>query len=225
MAKGKLFVLAGIDGSGKKTQANLLKERLIKEGHLVKLISFPRYGQNSSKAIECYLRGEFGTADEIDPYFASANYAHDRYKAAPQIRKWLEDGNIVICDRYISANKGHQGGKIKDKEEKDRFLEWLDELEFNIYKIPKPDAVILLHLPCKICQNLVDKKDSRDYLEGKKRDVHEDDINHLEDARQNYLYVAKKYDWKTIECCEEDGLLPIETIHEKIWAYVEKILK
>ncbi|OYT34143.1 MAG: thymidylate kinase [Candidatus Aenigmarchaeota archaeon ex4484_52] len=214
--KSKLIVLAGTDGSGKKTQANLLKKKFIEKNIPAKIISFPRYGKNSAKAIEYYLKGEFGTIEEIDPYFASVLYAHDRFKAKKKITKWLEDGNIVICDRYVSANEGHQASKIKDKKQKDVFLNWIHNLEYEIYKIPKPDVNILLYMPYEIGQKLVDKKGFRNYV-GNKRDVHEADSNHLKNAQKNYLYIAKKYNWLKIDCYKKKEPLPMDVIHQILW--------
>lgn len=112
---------------------------------------------------------------------------------------------------------GHQAGKIKDEQERDKFLEWLEDLEFNIFKIPKPDNNILLYMPPEIGQQLVDKKGDREYIEGKKRDIHEKDINHLNEAGSAYLYAAKKYNWTVIDCAPNNQLKSIKDIHEIVW--------
>jgi dTMP kinase len=222
--KGKFIVIDGTDGSGKATQTKLLVERLEQEGRPVKMIDFPQYGQKSAALVEEYLNGKFGTALEVGPYRASIFYACDRYAAAPQINEWLNQGNIVISNRYVSSNMGHQAGKIKDSIERDKFLNWLFDLEFNIFGIPKPDLNILLYLPPEIGQQLVDKKASRDYIQGKKRDIHEADLQHLLDAAGAYKYVAQKYNWETINCAPDNNLLPIEEIGEKLWVIIMKAL-
>jgi len=200
MKKGILIVIDGIDGSGKATQTNLLVEKLKQKGYDVEIADFPQYGQRSATLVEDYLNGKFGTAEEVGPYRASIFYACDRYAASSKIKKWLEQGKIIICNRYVSANKGHQTGKIENNQEKDKFLEWLDNLEYNIFKIPKPDINILLYIPPEIGQKLVDNKGHRDYVGGNKRDIHEADISHLKKASEAYKYIAEKYNWLIINC-------------------------
>lgn len=218
---GKLIVIEGTDGSGKGTQSRILIERLAKEGFSVEYVDFPQYGKPSAIMVEEYLNGRLGTIDEIDAYQASIFFAQDRFAKSKEIKEWLIQGKIVISNRYISANKGHQAGKLKDKEKIDSFLAWLDNLEFDIFKIPRPDMTILLHMPCEIGQKLVDKKGNRDYVGGNKRDIHEADINHLKDAEKAYIYVAEKENWKIIECSDGNNPLPIEKIHEMIYSEVK----
>ena len=223
--KGKLIVIAGTDGSGKRTQTKLIVERLRKEGVPVETIDFPQYGTPGAAMVEEHLNGKLGSAREVGPYRASILFAVDRYAASFKLREWLEQGKVIVCDRYVSANQGHQTGKIKDPAERDKFLEWLEELEFGIFGIPRPDANILLYMPSQIGQQLVDKKGHRDYVGGKKRDVHEADLQHLKDAEEAYLYVAKKFDWLKVDCYEDANALPVQLIHEKVWAEVQSLLK
>lgn len=217
-----LIVFEGTDGSGKATQSKLFIERLIREGKPAEYVDFPRYGQRSAAMVEDYLNGKFGTADEVGPYRASIFYAIDRYDASFEIRKWLSQGKIVVANRYVSANMGHQAGKIRDPVERERFLKWLEELEFEIFGIPKPDIVILLYMPAEIGQKLVDKKGHREYVGGSRKDLHEADINHLKQAAEAYLYVAKKYNWLVINCAPNNKLKTIEEIHEEIWDKLKK---
>lgn len=222
--KGKLIVIDGTDGAGKATQTKLLVDRLSGEGYKVEIADFPQYGKKSAALVEEYLNGKFGDARSVGPYRASIFYACDRYAASFQIVKWLNEGKIVISNRYVSANMGHQTGKIKDKGERDRFLEWLRDLEFNIFGIPKPDLNLLLYVPPKIGQQLVDKKGHRDYVGGEKRDIHEADIEHLKDAAEAYLYVANKHSWPVINCAPNDKMLTREEINEAVWNKVKQIL-
>lgn len=218
-------MIDGIDGSGKSVQSELLIERLKKEGHSVEIISFPRYGQKSAGPVEEYLNGLYGTAEEVGPYRASILYAVDRFVAAFIIRKWLDDGKIVIANRYVASNMGHQGGKIKDAAEREKFFAWNDDLEYNIFQIPRPDLNIILHVPAAVAQTLVDKKGHREYLAGAKRDIHEDDLLHLENAEAAYLEIARIFpNFVLVECVENGRLLPIEEIHENIWEVVRSRL-
>ncbi len=215
-------MLEGTDGSGKTTQTALLVKRLQAQGIAVEQISFPQYGTPSAAMVESYLHGEFGSAEEVGPYRASILYAVDRYAASDKITGWLAEEKVVIANRYVASNMGHQGGKIKDKEARKRYLDWNYHLEYKIFQIPKPDINLILHVTPAISQELVDKKEERTYLKGKKRDIHEDDLNHLRDAEQAYLDIANSYDEFTlIECVENNAMLPIKTIHEKIWSHIE----
>lgn len=218
------IVIDGTDGSGKATQTKLLVDRLRDEGYKVEVADFPQYGQKSAALVEEYLNGKFGTGEEVGPYRASIFFAVDRYAASEKIKGWLKDGKIVVANRYVSSNMGHQAGKIKRKKERDKFLEWLQDLEFNIFQIPKSDFNILLYVPPEIGQKLVDKKGYRHYVGGEKKDIHENDIDHLKDAAEAYRYVWDKYGWVIIDCAPNKEMRKKEDIHEEVYSYVKEIL-
>ena len=222
--KGKFIVIDGTDGSGKATQTKLLVEGLRKEGREVMELDFPQYGNPSALFVEKYLRGEYGSADMVGPYRGSIFYALDRYDKSFEVKKWLKEGKIVVANRYVSANMGHQTGKIKSKKDRDKFLEWVTHLEFDIFGIPKPDKVILLYMPPAVGQKLVDQKSAREYIRGKKRDIHEADLNHLQNAADAYKYVAEKFKWDVIKCANDDKIFSREEIHEKLWKIISKLL-
>lgn len=222
--KGKFIVIDGTDGSGKATQTKLLIDRLRAEGREVMELDFPQYGKSSAVFVEKYLRGEYGNADEVGPYRASIFYALDRYDKSFEVKKWLSEGKIVVSNRYVSANMGHQTGKIKGKAARDKYLSWLSDLEFGIFNIPKPDKIVLLYMPPEVGQKLVDQKGKREYTKGKKRDIHEADLNHLKNAANAYAYVAKKYKWDIISCVKNDEILSREDIHDALWMKVKKLL-
>ncbi|MBD3248225.1 dTMP kinase, partial [Candidatus Falkowbacteria bacterium] len=184
MAKGKFIVLEGIDGSGKATQTLLLSQKLENDGFKVKFINFPQYGQKSAGMIENYLRDQkYGNNGDTTPHQASLFFAMDRFDAKKQIEDWLKKGKTVLCDRYVVSNLAHQGCKIEDDEEREKFFQWVEDLEYNILKIPKPDINILLKIEPEKGQFLA-KRDS------KKKDLHEDDLNHLKAAAQIYTDLA-----------------------------------
>lgn len=215
--KGKFIVIEGTDGSGKGTQVHLLVNRLKEEGKTVEMVDFPQYDSPSSYFVAKYLRGEYGTADEVGAYTASLFYALDRYDKSFDIKRWLEEGVTVIANRYVSANMGHQAGKIDDVEKRDAYLEWLHNLEYSMCGIPVPDQTIFLFVPPELGQKMVDHKTLRDYTGGKQRDIHEADLEHLRKASEAYVYVAKKYNWTTIPCTEEGEMLTREAIHERLY--------
>lgn len=232
MRKGKFIVIDGIDGSGKATQVDLLMRRLRKDGHRVKKIDFPRYNDNFFGQLigEC-LTGEHGNFAEVDPKIASTLYAADRWESSGQIKKWLDEGFTVIADRYVSSNQIHQGGKVKDQKSRTIFLKWLDKMEYGVFKIPRPDRIIFLHLPLSLSLRLIadrkknNSKSSRKYLEGKK-DVIEEDLKYLENSRNNAIKIVKGSNkWTMIECSKNDEIMSREAINDKVLAVVKKIIK
>ena len=215
--KGKFIVIEGTDGSGKGTQVHLLVKRLKADGVPVEMVDFPQYENPSSYFVAKYLRGEYGTAEDVGPYRASMFYALDRYDKSFEIKKWLDEGIYVIANRYVSANMGHQAGKIDDVEDRDKYLEWLNNLEYKTFGIPEPDQTLFLYVPPELGQQMVNHKNNRNYTHGKKMDIHEADLNHLKKASEAYIYVAKKYGWKTIHCSEQGVMLSREAINEEIY--------
>jgi dTMP kinase len=230
---GKFIIFEGIDSSGKSIQTKLLERRLKNEGYKAVKIDFPQYGAKSAGLVEEYLNGKYGAPEEVGPYRASIFYACDRYDASFKIRKWLAEGKIIISDRYIASNIGHQGGKIRDKKERKHFLKWLYNLEYNIFKIPKPDFTFILKISSdvsfKLSHKVVDKKKKKKrafYLGNKKRDIHEKDISHLKNAFNSYLEISKEFpkEFNVIECIKDKKLLPPQAIHQEIWEQVKKFL-
>ena len=175
--------------------------------------------------VENYLNGKYGpSANDVDPKVASIFYAIDRYDASFEIRKSLEEGRVVVCNRYVSTNMGHQGGKIDDKDKRKEYVEWLEDLEYNLFRIPKPDLTIFLYMPYLIAQKFVDNKARREYIGDRKRDIHEADSEHLRKAQLAYLDIAKERGWKIIDCTKDGNILPIDEIHEAIWSEVKGFL-
>lgn len=189
------------------------------------MADFPQYWKKSAWMVEEYLNWTFWTAEQVWPYRASIFYAIDRYEASFKINKWLSEWKIIISNRYVSSNMWHQAWKIKDKGERDKFLLRLEDLEYWIFWIPRPDLNILLYMPPQIWQNLVDKKWERDYIKWKKRDIHEADIKHLEDAAAAYKYVAEKYWWKIVDSAPWGHLKDISTISKEIEKIISDFIK
>lgn len=222
--KGKFIVIDGTDGSGKATQTGLLVDELKLNGYQVEMTDFPQYGTKSAGLIEEYLNGKYG---QVGPEAASIFYAIDRFDASFKIRQWLAEGMIVISNRYVTANAGHQGGKISDDYDRLKFFKWLDNLEYNIFGIPKPDLNIILHMPAEMAQSLVDKKSAaaRNYANGKKRDLHEADLKHLQNAEKVYIEISKLFpNTKLVECTSSGRLLSPEQVHNKVWELVRRIV-
>jgi len=222
MTHGKFIVIDGSDGSGKKTQSDLLIESLRSEGRDVVFYDFPQYYNTFfGKMVGEFLTGKFGAPQNVDPYVASLLYAGDRWQASPKIRADLEAGKIVISNRYTSSNMAHQAGKIKNKKKKEEYLDWLDELEFKIYGIPRPDLVLYLYVPFNVTLDLLESKEKRNYVGKKAKDGVEADQNYLKNSIKEYLRLTDKYpNWQKVDCTKADKLLTIEEIHEKVYKTV-----
>ncbi len=228
MTRGKFIVIDGIDGSGKATQVKLLTQRLKRAKIKVKTIDFPRYRDNFFGAlIGEYLSGQYGDFIQTDPRVASVLYAADRFESSAQIKRWLEAGDVVIADRYTSANQIHQGGKINDVKKRKQFLAWLDQMEYSVFKIPRPDLVIYLDVPFEVSKQWLQQKVAKrrkKYLKGRK-DVAEDNLIHLKNSRDSALSLAKQNkNWQRIECCRGMMCLLPEGVHQRVFATVTKHL-
>lgn len=220
---GKLFVIDGTDGSGKQTQLGELKNRLNKEKIDYRVVSFPNYDSKTSTLVKMYLSGEFGTnSKEISPYIASTFYAADRYATyQTELKEYYENGGLILADRYTTSNMIHQAGKIQDKEERDKFLKWLWDFEFNLYKLPIPTEVFFLNMPVEKSLELIANRDNK-FTHSSKKDIHESDKNHLMDAYSAACDVAKDYNWYEVKCVKDDKIRTIEDIHEEIYNEIKK---
>lgn len=222
---GKLFVIDGTDGSGKQTQFEKIVERLKKEGRDIKVVSFPNYESESSSLVKMYLGGKFGeNAQEISPYIASTFYAADRYATyKTEYEEYYKNGGIILADRYTTANMVHQAGKIKDIKEREKFLEWLWDFEFNLYGLPVPTKAFFLNMPTEYAIKLMENRENKITHE-KQKDIHERDESHLKDAYEAACSLVDKYDWYEVKCVKNDEIRSIEDIHEEIYNELIKYL-
>ena len=225
MKQGKLFVIDGTDGSGKQTQLQKLKDRFDKEGIEYRTVSFPNYNSPSSSLVKMYLNGDFGAdAQAISPYIASTFYAADRYATfKTKYEEYYNNGGIILADRYTTANMVHQAGKIKDDTEREKFLNWLWDFEFNLYGLPVPTEVIFLNMPTEYAQKLMENRLNKITHEDKK-DIHESNKNHLIDAYNEACKLVKKYNWCEIKCVKDKKIRTIDDIHEEIFERIKKFL-
>jgi dTMP kinase len=220
-ARGKLIALEGIDGSGKRTQLDLLARKLGARGLAVFVISFPRYESFYGKLVGRYLNGEFGTLDGVDPHLSALLYAGDRLEARPEIEAALSAGKIVLADRYVGSNLAHQTARVPP-EQREEFLAWLKHLEYGLYTLPVEDLIVYLRVPVAEAHRLVAQKAARAYT-NLKRDIQEADITHLEQTAIIYERLATEANWARIDCTNPaSGVLRSpEEIHRSVLQAVE----
>ena len=223
---GKLFVIDGTDGSRKQTQLEKLKQRLTQEKIEFKSVSFPNYESPSSSLVKIYLNGELSEdPKEISPYIASTFYAADRYITfKKEYEEYYKNGGIILADRYTTSNMVHQAGKIKDDKEREKFLNWLWDFEFNLYGLPVPTEVFFLNMPTEYAIKLMENRKNKITKEEKK-DIHERSPEHLKDAYEEACKLSKKYNWKEIKCVKDGKIRSIEDIHEEIYQELKNKIK
>jgi len=218
--KGKFLVIEGSDGSGKKTQWGLLKKRLAKENIPYFSADFPIYQSFFGRFIKSYLHGEFGDPVKIDPYHASFAYALDRFFYKNKLEKALQNGRVVVANRYMESNKLHQGAKFTSRAQLNEYLAWLDNFEFSKLKVPRPNLVLYLYVPAEISRHLINKRSRK-----KKIDQHESNYLYQKKVTTVSRYLCRRYQhWYLVDCVKDGKLLSRQEIHEKIWDLVENKL-
>lgn len=212
-----LIVIEGVDASGKATQTKCLAEHYQAMGKTVRVITFPNYESDSSAPARMYLSGALGeTADSVSPYAASALFAVDRFCSyITTWRSYLDAGDTVIADRYVTSNFIHQASKIADMAEKERFLSYQADFEYNKLGLPKPDAVIFLDVPPEVSLALMKERENK-FTHGTEKDIHERDSEYISRSYENAKFVADKFGFIKINCSENGRMKPIEEITKSI---------
>ncbi len=215
MTKGSLVVIEGSDGSGKATQVGLLKKALGEKSVDFKAFDFPRYKDNIyGELAGRYLKGEFGEIDKVSPYLASLPFALDRSLAKPQIEKALNEGKLVLCNRYTASNKAHMGANLPQNQRRE-FTYWLDKVEYEINGLPRPDLTIFLDVPAEISQRNITRE----------KDMHEENLEHLRQANEIYHTLSKQEpNWVVVECSQNSLMKYPEEIHQKITEILNSII-
>ena len=216
-ALGKLIVIEGSDGSGKATQTRKLFDRLSDLEGAVKRLSFPNYESESSALIRMYLRGDFGgTAEEVNPYAAATFYAVDRFASYFEWKDFYKAGGIVLSDRYVESNMVYQAAKLNKKGERNKFLAWLEALEYEHYGLPRADLTIFLDMPPEVAAILRKERG--------RADIHENDAAYMEKVYNTYKELAQRYQWATVNCAAGHQPRSTTDILEDILRLVEDLL-
>lgn len=216
--RGKLIVLEGTDGSGKATQARLLAQHLAREGRAFREIDFPRYGNPFAEPAKLYLDGALGAhAGDVNAYAASVLFAVDRFASYKE--DWggaYEAGELILANRYTTSNAVHQASKLPEGE-REAYLTWLFDLEYNRMGLPVPDLVIYLDLPTELSEAMLRK---RQQATGTHADIHEQDEDYLRACRENARSIARQLGWTVVRCDRNGTVRPPEDIHREIWDLV-----
>ena len=213
-----LIVIDGIDGSGKTTQTDLLVKKLKENGYQTVTLDFPQYQQFFGQMVGRFLKGDYGSIDQVDPHLASTLYAFDRWQSKQKLEKWLKSNKIIILNRYTTANLIHQAIKASPQK-REQFIKWVEKMEYDILGLPKPDLVIYLSLPAKLSYALITKR-------GNQKDIHEADINHLKTASAQGQKLAKtRRNWHLLNCNQGNIILSKKNIALKIWKIIAPNLK
>ena len=222
MMNKHIFIIEGIDGSGKTTQVELLGKRLADTGKNVKRIKFPDYESDSSALVRMYLKGDFGThPEDVSAYAASTFYAVDRYASYKTGGgKDYNEGTVIISDRYVSSNIIHQSSKLK-KEEREDYYKWLCDLEYNKLGLPIPSAVFFLDVPPEISVKNVENRYNGDES---KKDIHEKDREYLRTCYNSALEACENLGFVRIPCVKDGKMMSIEDINNAIFEKVQQII-
>lgn len=222
---GKLIVIEGsCDGVGKSTQYKLLIDRLIKDGDkVITTHHFPSYGTYQGRPVEEYLTGNYGKISELSPYFVNSLYAQDRAITwITGLKQEYEKGSIIVLDRYTTSSLIYQSSVIENIEEREEFINYIYDYEYNKLGIPEPDLVIFLHAPFELARELKNKRKNND---GVKNDIHERDLEFMKNVSDTSISIANKFNWSYIECIKDNEMRTIEDIHEDVYKLVRQKIK
>lgn len=225
------IVLEGLDGAGKSTQIKKLRDMFAEQGIPSEYIHFPRFdAPYFGDMIARFLRGEFGSVDQVDPYIVAMLYAEDRRDAATLIRGWMEQGKVVIADRYVYSNIGYQCAKVESAQKREELKQWIFSLEYDYFKIPRPDVSLFLDVPFAFTERKllaeVREGDDREYLNGRK-DIHEQSMDLQRNVRQVYLDAAQvDENMHIVDCSTAEGeMASPEIIFQRVRERVKPYLK
>lgn len=212
----------GIDGSGKGTQARRLAQRLTSRGQRCRVIGFPRYGETRfGKAISDYLNGVFGALHSVHPVLAAVLYAGDRFESRELLLRADAENDVVVLDRFTASNVAHQAAKLPESE-RPAFIQWITEIEYDVYALPRPAVTVLLDIPPELAQRRIAAKGARGYTDAT-HDLHEADREYLAEVRRVYLQLARaEPNWYVVPALNEHGQPRSESeVAELVWAAIE----
>ncbi len=209
--RGKLLVIEGTEGSGKETQADLLVKRLNEMGEKAVKMRFPMYDTPTGKIIYEHILNKDGNSyfdEEVDPKALSLYYAADRVNNIGKINELLDKGVHVVLDRYVESNMAYQASKFEDVKDRVNMIFWMEQLEFNLLDLPRPDKVIFLFLPYQYRPLVGEEADPK-----------------YHNIEMTYHLLSRRYDFGVVSCVNDDKLKDINSISDEVLEYVKNIIK
>ena len=224
--QNQIILVEGTDCSGKQTQKEMIVDRLNSDGIKAVRLSFPMYDSPTGRIVagpylgkEKFGEGYFQEgASHVDPKVASLYFTADRIYNIHKVYEKLDEGYTVVLDRYVESNMAHQAGKFKNKFERNKMVDWIENLEYKFLKLPRPNQIVFLHMPAKYSREL---KMSRNET----GDQHENDFEYLERSEETYLYLAKRFGYKTIDCVRNEKIRTKAEISEDVYNCVMEKLR
>ncbi len=214
--KGCLIAISGSDGVGKATQTKKLVDLAKKNGYSIETMSFPRYETETGKKIKGYLDGKLGKPEDLSPYSIARLYAEDRKAAKDEISMKLMHTNLIL-DRYVTDNLAYQGAR-RLGEERLNLIRWIQELEYGIIGLPRPDLILFLYLPLSFSKKAVEER-------GREKDIHETNDNYLKAVGETFLIMDEfEENFNVITCSNGEGRLSVEDVTKELWEKIEKVL-
>jgi dTMP kinase len=192
IAMGRLIVIEGLDGAGKRTLAEGLSREWELRGLTVGRAAFPRYDTDvHAEIVAEALRGGHGDlADSV--YGMAVLYALDRREAADALREDLRVHDVVLLDRYVASNAAYGAARLHQDVHGD-FVAWQYELEVRRFGLPRPDLQLLLRVPTAVAAR---RAENRERIEAdRKRDVFESDAALQERCGEVYAQMAETGWW------------------------------
>ena len=193
--RGKIIVIEGTDKAGKGSQSRMLAETLKASGKICVIVDFPDYATPIGIEIKAFLEGKRDYPSEVKHLLFSAN----RWEKKRDIESMLENGTIIVMNRYWQSNLVYGVANGMD-------INWLLRLDMGL---PKEDIVLLILVNPSISAK-----------RAKTQDVFESNAQLASDAYKNYLKFAKQFRWKVI-----DGSKSREQVHQEIMKIVKREVK
>ena len=147
---GRLIVIEGLDGSGKRTLTEALAAHWTEAGRTVATMAFPRYGIDvHADLVRDALYGRLGDLSH-SVYGSALLFALDRRAAADEIRDLLASHDVVLLDRYVTSNAAYGSARLGGPAVRSGFADWVQALEVDRFGVPLPDRQILLATPLEV---------------------------------------------------------------------------
>ena len=214
-SQGIIIAFEGLDGSGKETQSRLLEKRLNNNGIKTIRMEFPEYFNKYSIFVKEYLKGDYG--NEVDPYLVSMFFALDRFGIyKKKISKYLNEGYVILCDRYVYSNLIYQGSRFNDLKSRNDFFKWILDFEYNKCGLQKEDITFFMDVPVDISLNILESRTQKD--------INEQNKEFLRECYENSKYIVDKYNLANVNCLQNNKLLSVEEINNYLFDYIIKYL-